>query len=117
MWSSIDFKAGTISVRTNLVISANDSGVELKAPKSKKSRRVLDMPQELTHELKVWKLRCPLSEHDLIFTTAIGGFIHRKKAGNILDDIVQCAEVRRDRCETILSHCYRYSLQRSGRHY
>jgi integrase len=95
VWSSIDFKANTISVRTNLVVSENDSGVELKAPKSKKSRRVLDMPQELAHQLKLWKLRCPPSEDDLVFTTAIGGFIHRKNAGNIFDDIVQRAEVRR----------------------
>ena len=40
-------------------------------------------------------MRCPPSEHDLVFTTAIGGFIHRKNAGNIFDGIVQRADVRR----------------------
>jgi integrase len=73
VWPSIDFKENTITVRTNLVVSDNGNGVALKAPKFKSSRRVLDMPAELAHELKVWKLRCPPSESDLVFTTAIGG--------------------------------------------
>ena len=95
-WPAIDFKAGVINVRASLVVSGNDNGVELKTPKSKKSRRVLDMPRELAHELKLWKLRCPPSQHDLVFATAIGGFIHRKNAGNIFDRIVQKANENRE---------------------
>jgi integrase len=94
-WPAIDFKTGVINVRLNLVVAQNEKGLELKAPKSKKSRRTLDMPRELTHELKLWKLKCPPSENDLVFTTAIGGFIHRKNAGQIFDTVVKRAEVRR----------------------
>ena len=94
-WSAVVFKSSVINVRLNLVVSDNENGVELKAPKSKKSRRTLDMPRELAHELKLWKLRCPPSAHDLVFTTLAGGFIRRKNSGNIFDGIVQRAEVRR----------------------
>jgi integrase len=95
-WSAIDFKDGVLSVKTNLVVSENDNGVELKSPKSKKSRRYLPLSKELAHELKLWKLRCPPSEQDLVFTTAIGGFIHRKNAGNIFDAIIERANKNRE---------------------
>jgi len=77
--------ATTVTARFNLIVSDNENGVELKAPKSKKSRRPLDTPRELAHELKLWKLRCPPSDHDLAFTTLGGGFIHRKNAGQVFE--------------------------------
>jgi integrase len=94
-WPAINFKSNVINVRLNLVVANNQNGVELKAPKSKASRRTLDMPRQLAHELKLWKLKCPPSEHNLVFATTIGGFVHRKNAGQIFDEIVQRAEVRR----------------------
>jgi integrase len=100
-WPAIDFKAGVINVRLNLVVAKNENGVELKAPKSKKSRRTLDMPRELAHELKLWKLKCPPSEHDLVFTTVIGGFIHRKNAGQIFDQIIHRANKEREEHEHV----------------
>jgi len=80
-WPAIDFKKNVIAVRTNLVVSDNENGVELKTPKSKKSWRTLPLSKELVHELKLWKLACRSNEFDLVFTTAIGGFVHRKNAG------------------------------------
>lgn len=90
-WAAVDFKAAVINVRLNLVVSEGENGVELKAPKSKKSRRTLDIPRELAHELKLWKLKCPPSEHGLVFTTFAGGFIHRKNAGEMFDQVIDGA--------------------------
>ena len=36
-------------------------------PKSAKSKRKIDLPEELLHELKKWKLQCPKGQHDLVF--------------------------------------------------
>lgn len=94
-WSAIDFKDNVIAIKTNMVVSDNKGGVELKAPKSQKSRRYLPLSKELAHELKLWKLRCPPSENDLVFTRGTGGFIHRRNAGAIFDRIVKHAGVRR----------------------
>jgi integrase len=58
--------ATTVTAWLNLIVSDNENGVEL--PKSKKSRRPLDTARELAHELKLWTLRCPPSDHDLAFT-------------------------------------------------
>jgi integrase len=55
------------------------------------------MPRELTHELKLWKLRCPPSEHDLVFTTLASGFIHRKNAGKVFDRIIEQANENREK--------------------
>ena len=41
-------------------------------PKSKASRRRVDLAPELISELKKWKLACPPGEHDLVFPTEIG---------------------------------------------
>lgn len=41
-------------------------------PKSKTSRRRVDLAPELVQELKRWKLACPKGEHDLVFPTQLG---------------------------------------------
>lgn len=41
-------------------------------PKSKASRRRVDLAPELVTELKKWKLACPPGELDLVFPTSIG---------------------------------------------
>ncbi len=35
--------------------------------KSKYSRRTVELPPALVHALKVWRLKCPKGEHDLVF--------------------------------------------------
>jgi integrase len=78
-WPAVDFKANKIHVRLNLVDESKEKGgQDLKTPKSKKSRRVLDMPRELTHELKLWKLKCPPSKHDLVLPSRACRFLQRK---------------------------------------
>jgi integrase len=57
--------------------------------------RTLNLPQELAHELKVWKLKCPPSEHDLVFATVEGKPLHRKGAAHILDQAIAAAEIKR----------------------
>ena len=95
-WSSIDLKAHKLHVRTNLVdVGKANGGRELRSPKSKSSRRVLDLPQELAHELRFWKLKCPPSEQDFVFATIEGKPLHRKSASQIFDAAITAAEVKR----------------------
>lgn len=112
-WPAVDLKESTITVKTNLVVSNNEKGLELKAPKSKKSRRVLDMPKELAQELRLWKLRCPPSDNSLVFTTLAGGFIHRKNAGKIFDQIIDRANENRpenDKVRRLTFHKLRHTF-------
>lgn len=69
-WPAIDFKANKLNVRLNLVVSDNGADVQLRTPKSTKSRRILDIPRELAHELRLWKLKNPPSEDDLVNLSA-----------------------------------------------
>jgi integrase len=95
-WPAVDSKANKIHVRLNLVDeSKGKGGRQLRAPKSKSSRRTLDLPQELAHELKLWKLKCPRSEQDLVFATIEGKPLHRKAAMQIMDTAIEAAEVKR----------------------
>ena len=47
-------------------------GGQFQTPKTKNSRRAIDLTDELVHELKVWKLRCPPNEHNLMFPSSEG---------------------------------------------
>jgi len=42
-------------------------------PKTKASRRTVELPDELVSALKRWRLRCPKGEHDLVCPNAKGG--------------------------------------------
>jgi integrase len=95
-WSAVDLKANKIHVRLNLVDAGKkNGGRQLRAPKSKRSRRTLDLPQQLAREFKVWKLKCPPSESDLVFATLDGKPLHRKAASQILDAAIVVAEIKR----------------------
>lgn len=41
-------------------------------PKSKPSRRKVDVAPELLEDLKRWKLACPISDQELVFPTEVG---------------------------------------------
>jgi integrase len=95
-WPAIDLKANKLYVRLNLVdVGKANGGRDLGAPKSIRSKRVLDLPQELAHELKIWKLKCPPSEYELVFATLEGKPLHRKAATQILDAAITAAKIKR----------------------
>jgi integrase len=103
-WPHVDLKAGQLHVRLNLV--DKKKGRELKAPKSKSSRRTLDLPQELVHEFKVWKLACPPSNDDLVFATMEGKPLHRKAASQVLDAAIIAAELEKRLTPHKLRHSF-----------
>lgn len=84
-WPAIDLKAGKIHVRFNLADSDKGQALLLQPPKTKTSRRSIPLPPELAHELRVWKLKCPKSEQDLVFATVEGKPYHRNAASKALD--------------------------------
>ncbi len=45
---------------------------QFQTPKTKNARRAVDLTNELVHELKVWKLRCPPNENNLMFPSPEG---------------------------------------------
>jgi integrase len=95
-WPAVDLKTNKLHIRLSLVdADKNNGGRQLRRPKSKSSRRSLDLPQELAHELKVWKLKCPRSEQDLVFATIEGKPLHRKGAMQIMDRAINTAGIKR----------------------
>jgi integrase len=94
-WPAIDLKAGKLEVRLNLADSDKGKPLMLQPPKTKSSRRTVPLPPELTRELKVWKLKCPKSEDDLVFARDDGKPYHRNAASNALDTAITKAEIKR----------------------
>jgi len=94
-WPSVDFKTSALHVRRNLADSDRGDEPLFQAPKTKASKRRISLPQELVKELKVWKLRCPKSERDLVFATEEGRPYHRKAISKILDRVIEAAAVKR----------------------
>jgi integrase len=65
-WDDFDWRNGQVHVRR----SYNHG--QFYEPKTKASRRKIDLPPELMSSLKRWQLQAPISEHDLVFPTEVG---------------------------------------------
>jgi integrase len=90
-WSAVNLKANSISVRR----STTDSK-KFNAPKTKAGRRTINVPVELVHELKKWKLQAPVSADDLVFCQADGNPLHRKtNSSTLLRPAIAKAQVKR----------------------
>jgi integrase len=94
-WSAVNLKAGKLDVRLNLADSDKGKPLLLQPPKTRSSRRTVPLPPELIRELKVWKLKCPRSEQDLVFATEDGKAYHRNAASDALDKAIVKAEIKR----------------------
>ncbi len=109
-WGDIDWRNRQICVRRTL---QNGRFYE---PKTKASRRRIDMAPQLVLELKKWKLRCPKSKYDLVFPAKNG---NPMDARNMLRDIFYPA-LRRSGLPRIrfhdLRHTYASLLIKQGEH-
>jgi integrase len=105
-WPAIDLKAAEPEIRVikNLVSVAKkgadfpgygDTGRSLKDPKSKKSRRSIPAPRELVHDLRLWKLKCPQTLHQLVMATVEQRPLQRSAAQDMLDAACEKADVTR----------------------
>ena len=95
-WPAVDLKDGLLHVRNSLVdVGKANGGRELRSPKSRSSRRTLNLPAELVSELRRWKLACPPSNQGLVFCTLDGKPLHRKAASQILDEAITAAGIKR----------------------
>jgi integrase len=65
-WGDIDWNRRTAEIRRTWRRGA------FYEPKTKASRRTVELPDELVAELKRWRLRSPKGEHDLVFPGASG---------------------------------------------
>jgi integrase len=95
IWPAVDLKAGKIEVRLNVADSDKGQPLMLQPPKTKSSRRTVPLPPELIRELKVWKLKCPKSEQDLVFAREDGLPYHRNAASDALDRAISKAGIKR----------------------
>jgi integrase len=65
-WGDIDWNRRTAEIRRQWRRGA------FYEPKTKASRRTVELPDELISALKRWRLRCPKGEHDLVCPNAQG---------------------------------------------
>jgi integrase len=65
-WGDIDWQSSRLHVRRALREG------RFYDTKSKHSRRVVELPRTLLHALKVWRLKCPKGELDLVFPNRAG---------------------------------------------
>jgi integrase len=65
-WGDLDWTNSQIYVRRTY------NHGKFMEPKSKTSKRKIDLAPELVHELKKWKLACPKGELDLVFPSEVG---------------------------------------------
>jgi integrase len=67
-WEDVDLKRAVLHVNQRA-----DKFKQIGKPKSASGHRDVPMPPLLLNTLREWKLRCPKSEHGLVFPTGSGG--------------------------------------------
>jgi integrase len=65
-WGDIDWNSPTVRVRRQY------TNGRFSVPKSKLSRRTVNLPSGLLDALRVWRLKCPKGDHDLVFPNGKG---------------------------------------------
>jgi integrase len=65
-WGDVDWQSSRLHIRRSLREG------RFYDTKSKNSRRIVEIPSSLAHELKVWRLKCPKGAHDLVFPNSEG---------------------------------------------
>ena len=113
-WPAVDLKAGRFSVRLNLADNDKGQPLLLQPPKTKTSKRAIPLPPELIHELRVWKLKCPKSELDLVFAREDGLPYHRNAASKALDQAINAAEITKRLTPHGLRHTFASLLLADG---
>lgn len=66
-WDKVDFKNNTILIDTVTFCDKSNRIVKFKEPKTKSSRRLLNVPETIMRLLKVYKLRQEPNDYDLLF--------------------------------------------------
>jgi integrase len=111
MWDDVDFDTSKLAVRRSLswakVEKTEATRAKFYPPKTKAGRRTLDLPPELMHALKVWKLQCPKGELGLVFPTAEGKPAHRS---NVIRHVLKPALAAADIGRTIDMHGLRHTF-------
>jgi len=109
-WGDIDWNTKQVYVRRTLTEG------RFYDPKTKYSRRKVDIPDILVSELKRWKLRCPKGELDLVFSNGAG---NPENNGNLLRrgfyPALRRAKLRHVRFHD-LRHTYASLLIANGEH-
>ena len=75
-WGDVDWHSKRLYIRRSVWKG------DFQSPKSQQSVRKIDLPDSLIPELKKWKVRCPISEKDLMFPTAEGKITDHDNARN-----------------------------------
>jgi len=70
-WSAVDLDAKVLQVRQR-----TDRFNQIGAPKSRAGRREVPLSPLVVQMLRLWKLACPKSVHDLVFPNRLGTSMH-----------------------------------------
>jgi integrase len=105
-WSAVDLKAGKFHVRASMADPDKGNEVIFKKPKNKSSERVIPLSKELLHELRLWRMKCPPSERDLVIVSDQGKPVRRRYVSELLRGILRELKIEKK----LTAHCFRHSF-------
>jgi integrase len=114
-WGAIDLKAGQFHIRASLADPDKGKEMIFKKPKSKSSERTVPLSRELVHELRLWKMRCPPSERDLVTVSDRGKPVRRRAVWKMLQKILKGLGIEKELSPHSFRHTFASLLLANGR--
>jgi len=105
-WDALDLKTGKLHIRTTMSDPDKGKPVVFKKPKNNQSIRTVDLSKELVHEFKVWRLKCPPSERNLMIVNDAGLPVRRRAVSTFLRRILRKAAIDKK----LSAHSFRHTF-------
>ena len=125
-WNDIDFTNKTINVNKTIYRYRESKGVYkniIQAPKTKNSKRLVDIPQKLVdilmdhkvkqHEIYIKSFKSWINKYNLVFPNTKGGYINTATPGTLLSRILKINNIKHRRFHD-LRHTYATRLFELG---
>ena len=106
-WGSLDLDKGKFHIRSTMADPDKGKPVIFKKPKTQKSLRTVPLSKELIHELRVWKMKSPMStDRDLVIVSDRLTPVRRRTVSELIRGIVSRLKIEKHMTPHSLRHTF-----------
>ena len=106
-WESLDLDKGKFEIRSTMADPDKGKPVIFKKPKTQKSLRTVPLSKELIYELRLWKMKSPMStDRDLVIVSDRLTPVRRRTVSELIRGIVSRLKIEKHMTPHSLRHTF-----------